>query len=260
MTPGVRPKTARIRLRLSCLLWVTPRTGAFCCSSWLPAKRGFPSRNIWVWLRTRWFLAHVSIYLGSVVGTYCCRTAIGIEKESYEFVGQLLDAWSICVISCFLMHLLTCSRHSVCIDFVHSNSFGFNVALQNAPALDVQHQAWKLRSKVFGRFALHKVHMSSVCLVVRSLREDCRTNRRKAKEANSFIRSKQSRFVQQTPTRKAHARGDTTAYALKPTRAYAPNQDCLRKAHAAPFLYKPFHLIKIRCSHDVDPGLINPSY
>lgn len=37
-------------------------------------------------------LAHVPDDLGSVVGTYCCRTAIGIEKESYEFVGQFLDA------------------------------------------------------------------------------------------------------------------------------------------------------------------------
>ena len=36
----------------------------------------------------------------------------------------------------------------------------------------------------------------------------------------------------------------TNAYALKPTRAYAPNQDCLRRVHAVPFLYKLFHLIK----------------
>ena len=81
----------------------------------------------------------------------------------------------------------------------------------------------------------------------RSLREDCRTNRRKAK-------------VQQTPTRKAYARGDTTAYALKPTRAYAPNQDCLRKVHAVPFLCKPFQLIQNRCSYATWPpgGCLQP--
>ena len=44
------------------------------------------------------------------------------------------------------------------------------------------------------------------------------------------------------------------AYAKVPTRAYAPHQDCLRGQHAVPFLYKPIHLIKKRCS----PGLRFP--
>ena len=52
-----------------------------------------------------------------------------------------------------------------------------------------------------------------------SLRKDCRTNRRNAKEqaasclANSFA---------QKCLREAYPRGDTTAYAQKPARAYAP--------------------------------------
>ena len=52
---------------------------------------------------------------------------------------------------------------------------------------------------------------------------------------NKRLREKPTRGVAQQPT-------------LKPTRAYAPNQDCLRQVHAVPFLYKPFHLIKKRCS------------
>ena len=76
------------------------------------------------------------------------------------------------------------------------------------------------------------------------------TEGRQKKRSPLYVaNSTESGFVQQTPTRKAYARGDTTAYALKPTGAYAPNQDCLRKVHAVPFLYKPFHLIKKRCSH-----------